>query len=87
MTQRDHHFQAVGFVGLEVDELEGLLARCKMLQEELLGLTINAVGEDPVLESAQNATAYVAGLGDRITECIGLCESAKAELLRYGNGF
>lgn len=84
---REEHIQAVGFAGMQVEELEGLLVAAREKQQECLGLVITAVGDDPAVESARNAMEFVAGIADRIDEIVGMCESAKSELNRYGGGF
>jgi len=84
---RQEHQDGVGFAGLEVQELQNLLAAAKGKQQEVLGLVVVAVGENPVVESAQNATAFTAALGDQLDEMAGICEQIKAELNRYAGGF
>jgi hypothetical protein len=84
---RDGHVQAVGFAGLQIEELENMLLAVKEKQQECLGLVATAVGEQPVVESARNALEFTAALDDRLGELVGMCESIKAELNRYGGGF
>jgi hypothetical protein len=84
---RDDHVQAVGFAGLQIQELENLIITAKERQQECLNLVATAVGEAPVVESARNALEFTAALGDRLDEVAGMCESIKAELNRYGGGF
>jgi hypothetical protein len=84
---REPHIEAVGFAGLQVQELQNILMSAKEVQQEVLGLIISAVGENPVVESAVNAFSYMAAVGDHLDEVIGQCETIKAELNRYGGGF
>ena len=83
---REAHFEAAGFAGLKVEELQAALGSVLPIAEEALSAIANAIGETE-MESAVNARSFVAGIIDRVTEDIGTCESAKAELLRYGGGF
>jgi len=84
---REGHVEAVGFAGLQIEELENMLLAAREKQEECLGLVITAVGEQPSTDSGTNAMESVAGMSDRLTELIGMCENAKAEMNRYGSGF
>jgi hypothetical protein len=84
---REPHIEAVGFAGIQVQELQNILLASKQVQQEVLGLIIAAVGEQPVTESGQNALAFTAAIGDQIDEMTGMCETVKAELNRYGGGF
>jgi hypothetical protein len=84
---REEHIQAVGFAGLQIQELQQVILHAQEKQATCLALVITAVGENPSIDSAQNATAFTASLGDKLTEILGICEQAIAELNRYGGGF
>lgn len=81
------HHEAVGFAGMEVEELEGMILAARNRAEEVLRVIANAVGANPNTESGQNAMAFIAGVKERLEELVGVCESAKAELNRYSSGF
>jgi len=89
MTQghRDSHHDAVGFAGLQVQELQNILAAASEVHQEAMGIILSAVGEDQPMESGRNALEWMAGIGDKLRELIGICENVKAELNRYGSGF
>lgn len=87
MQGRDSHFEGVGFAGLAVEELQAVIMVAREHQQTALGLIFVAVGHNPVVDSAQNATAYAAAIGDQLADLIGMCEQLKAELNRYGGGF
>lgn len=86
MTSREGHFEAVGFAGLKVEEMQAALASVLPIAEEALGTIANAIGESD-RESATNAHAFTAEIIDRVTELVGQCENVKAELQRYQSGF
>ncbi len=81
------HHEAVGFAGMEVEELEGMILAARNRAEEVLRVIANAVGAQPNVESGQNAMAWTAGIKDRLEELVGVCENVKAELNRYSGGF
>jgi hypothetical protein len=84
---RDQHFQAVGFAGAEVAELEALILAAKLKAEDVIGTVVIATGEGNAVESARNAVDFASAIPERLAEVIGMCETVKAELLRYGGGF
>lgn len=84
----NEHHEGVGFAGLEVEELQGIIAAAKdKLENTVLGLIVTAVGEPARTEAGANALAFASGLVDRLTEDMGICEAVKAELNRYAGGF
>lgn len=85
--QRDGHHDAVGFAVLQVQELENIVLAAKEVQQEVMGVIMSAVGEATDLESANNAREWTGVIESKLDEIVGLCESIKAELLRYGGGF
>lgn len=88
MNQSNEHHQGVGFAGLQVEELQAVIAHAKeKLENEVMGLIVTAVGDPARTESGQNALAFAGGLVDRLTEDMGICEQIKAELNRYAGGF
>ena len=84
---RDGHHDAVGFAGLQVQELENILLAAREVQQEVQGIIISAVGEGTDLETANNAREWIGLVDSKLEELIGLCENIKAELNRYGGGF
>lgn len=84
---RDSHFEGVGFAGIAVQELQNVIAVAREQQQQVLGMVIAAVGESPVVDSAQNAVSYAAAIGDQLDDLAGVCEHLKAELNRYSGGF
>lgn len=84
----NEHHEGVGFAGLQVEELQAIIAQAKeKLENEVLGLIVTAVGEPARTEAGANALAFASGLVDRLEEAIGICEATKAELNRYAGGF
>lgn len=80
------HVEAIGFAGMEVQELENLVQAAKERQGQVLGAILNAVGDSPSNEHARQAYEWIAGLGDGLDEMIGVCENTKAQLNAYGAG-
>lgn len=87
MNDRDQHFQAIGFAGAKIAEIESHILAAKLLTDDAIGTVVNAVGDDPVEDSARNAFEWSASLPDRLDEITRICENIKAELNRYGGGF
>jgi hypothetical protein len=83
---RGIHHEAVGFAGLQVEELEQMLGACQDKAQEVTGVVHNAVG-NAMTEPAANAVNAVAEISSRIGDAITLCEVGKAELNRYSGGF
>jgi hypothetical protein len=83
---RGIHHEAVGFAGLQVEELEQMLGACQDKAREVTGVVHNAVGNSPS-EPAANAVNAVAEISAQVGQMIALCEVAKAELNRYSGGF
>lgn len=82
------HFEAVGFASLKIEEAQATIYQAGAQMEEALGAVYNAVGDDPVIESASNASAWTAHMKDvLLPELLRTCENVKAELNRYGGGF
>jgi hypothetical protein len=84
---REPHFQAVGFAGLIVQELENVLAVAREKADEAVGAVYAAVGAVTTVDSARNALEHIASVRDRIPELIAQTEVVKAELNRYSSGF
>ncbi len=85
---RDEHFQAVGFVGNEVEEMEGLIKSALEKAQQIVGMTVNAVGESPETDAGRQALGLAAALSEQdLPDAIQKCEALKAELIRYGEGF
>jgi hypothetical protein len=84
---RDPHFQAVGFAGLIVQELEIMLAVARDKADDAVGAVYAAVGPETTVDSARNALEHIASVRDKIPEMIAQTEVVKAELNRYSSGF
>jgi hypothetical protein len=79
--------QAAVYVAINnVGELQEALSMATDACERAIGAVLEGTGESHV-ESAQNAVSYLAGVKERVQECFGMSETAKAELQRYMGGF
>jgi hypothetical protein len=83
---RGIHHEAVGFAGLQIEELEQMLGACQDKAREVTGVVHNAIGNS-MSEPAANAANAVAEISVQIGQLISLCEVGKAELNRYSGGF
>lgn len=86
-NDREDHVQAVGFAGMAVEELEGILRSAADKAEEVLGIIINAVGEQPSTASGQNALGVFVHVKDTLLpEIFQGCETVKEDLNSYSRG-
>lgn len=83
---REEHVQAVGFAGIEVEELEQQLSGCREKAEQVVAVVVNAVGEEPSTDSGRQALRDVRMLRLAISELMARCEEAKQHLNDYGRG-
>ncbi len=83
MSRHQDHVEAIGFAGMQVQELQDLIQATLIKQGEIVQVVLNAVGEDPVNQHARQAWDWVAGLGQGLEEMVGVCENVKAELNQY----
>jgi hypothetical protein len=79
--------QAAVFAAINnIGELQEALSLATDAAERTIGAIVEATGQSHV-ESANTAVRYTAAIRERIQECYGMSESAKAELERYVGGF
>jgi len=83
---REEHVQAVGFAGLQVEELEGKLSALREETESVKATVVNAVGEDPSTPAGRTALQSVKLIEVALAEAMDLCEQAKQHLNDYGKG-
>ena len=83
---REEHVQAVGFAGLQVEELETLITGVMDRVSEVRRIAVNAVGEEPTSESGKSALASIYSIRVSLAEALGSCEAAKRYLNNYGRG-
>lgn len=83
----DGHVQAVGFAGLQVQELEDLMQAVKAKYPEVLSHVVIAVGMAPNTELGQRPLAGAQVLAEKIDEVIQVCENIKMTLNEYGSSF
>lgn len=83
----DAHRGAVDGAVNGVGELQELISILTDRQESLMGQVIMAVGQNPNVESAQNAMNFTAEIRNRADEIYRIAEQVKAELERYAGGF
>lgn len=86
MTDRDRHYEAAGFAGMQVEETQTALAVAKDNAEAAVLAVSNAAG-GANSEAARNALQFIAHVRDEIDQLTGVCEQVKAELIRYQGGF
>lgn len=81
------HQEAVAGAIFAIGELQETISLLTDRQETAMGAVIMAVGQNPNVESAQNAMNFIAEVRNRVDELFGMTEQAKAELERYVGGF
>jgi hypothetical protein len=81
------HFESVGMARDEIQEFQNHIAMVAAKREQVVGVIIHAVGEQPGTESGRNAVEMMAAIQDKLDEIVGMCENAKAELAGYMGGF
>jgi hypothetical protein len=87
MTDAWGGHQASVYVAINnIGEIQEALSLATDACERTIGAIQEAVGQSHV-ESATNATAFIAGVLEKVRECYGMSESASAELTRYMGGF
>lgn len=84
---KDEHFSAVGFVGHEVEGFQAIIRAAKEKIDEIVGMTVNAVGDPPSTDAGRSSLELAVALRERLEEIIGISESLIVELSRYGGGF
>jgi hypothetical protein len=81
------HQEAVAGAKEVVGELQELLAAATDKAEQAIGAIIMAVGQNPNVESSQNAMNFIALAKQQIEEVYQSTIAANAELDRYAGGF
>lgn len=81
------HHLAVNNAAHAIGEVQDAIAVVTDRQESAAGAVIMAVGQNPHVESAQNALNFIAQVRTKAEEMNVLCQQAKAEVERYGGGF
>jgi len=83
---RDAHVQAVGFAGLQVEELEGQIEALRQRVDEVKATGINAVGAEPSTDSGRAALVAIDLIKAALAEATEQCEAAKEHFNDYGRG-
>lgn len=87
MNGYEGHRESVGAAQSELEELRNLVHLANEKREQVVGVVINAVGENPGTESGGNALTAIIEVGTLLDNVLGLCNVATTELERYGSGF
>jgi hypothetical protein len=81
------HRAAVDGAKFAIGELQEGLAVCTERAESAMGAVIMSVGQNPNVDSAQQAMNLVAEAKSRVDEIYGMLEQAKEHLDNYAAGF
>jgi hypothetical protein len=81
------HQESVEAAKAVVGELQELISVCTDKCEQAMGAIIMAVGQNPNVDSSQNAMNYMGLAKDRFEEIFGITNQVVEELNRYGSGF
>lgn len=84
---REEHYAAVDNAKYAVGEMQELLSALTERQESAMGAVIMVVGQNPNVESAQNAMNFTAEVRNRVEEIYTITNGIIAELERYQGGF
>jgi hypothetical protein len=85
---REEHVQAVGFAGIQVEEIEHGLAVVREELSKVRAIIVNAVGDESTAssESGRAALQSFSLVGVNIAEAMDACEATKQHLNDYGRG-
>lgn len=81
------HHEAVAGAKQVVGEAQELCAVLTEKLDQAMGAIIMAVGQNPNVESSQNAMNFTGLAKDKTDEIYGVLNQAVAELDRYAGGF
>lgn len=81
------HRAAVANAMNAIGELQEAISVVTDRQESAMGAVIMAVGQNPNVESAQNAMNFTGNIRDMAQRAFLTAEQVKAELMRYAGGF
>lgn len=81
------HVESVSAARHEIQEFQNSIAMVAAKREQVMGVIVHAVGDQPGTESGRNALEMMAAVQDKLDDIVGMCENAKAELNRYSGGF
>jgi len=81
------HQESVEVAKQAIGECQEMCAALTDRLESAMGAVIMAVGQNPNIESSQNAMNFVGKAKDDVDSIFNILNSAIAELDRYGGGF
>jgi hypothetical protein len=81
---RDDHASAVALAGVELGELQTLMAMTREKAEYVVGAIVQAIGEEGP-STARNVLEQAGAVSRNLLEAAGMVDVAIRELQRYGS--